>query len=71
MSDKELKLFVIGEQSPDPDDWAFGSLPSALVIAHDAEEAKRLAPSACGEPVEIAFDKPKKLLFENTGGWDE
>jgi hypothetical protein len=65
----ELRLFVVGERSGNPTEWD-GSLPWALVIAHDAAEASRLAADASGQPIEIPFRAPTQLLFSSgDGGW--
>jgi hypothetical protein len=67
----ELKLYVVGERSPNPDEWD-GGVSWALVIARDADEAGRLAPEAVGLPLEVAFDKPKVLIRRTgDGGWPE
>jgi hypothetical protein len=57
-----LKLFVLGEMYADPETWD-GQTRNALVIAHDASEARSLVPEADGPTWEIEFDKPKVLLF--------
>src|SRR5205823_14164937 len=58
----KLKLFVIGESSPDSAEW--GDTNSlALVIAHNAEEALRMFDSVSGPATEIPFDKPMKLFL--------
>lgn len=54
---KRLRLFVVGEFSPDPDDWVEGY---DLVIAGNKREAMRIA---SGSPaVEVALIRPC-LLF--------
>jgi hypothetical protein len=67
----KLKLYVLGEDSADPTKWD-GTSAHAIVIAHNPEEAKRLAPEA-QEPVkEIQFDKAKVLLFSpGSPGWED
>jgi hypothetical protein len=53
----KLKLFVVGEQSSDPDRW---SGEHAFVIAHDAEEASAMVDYS--SPVtEMPMDKPMVL----------
>jgi len=66
--ERKLKLFVIGEMSSDPAEWDFGVVTSALVVAHDAKEAKDLAHGAWGEPIEVPLDKPKLVLFQIAHG---
>ena len=38
-----LKLFVLGERSPNPDEWDMAG-EIAIVMAHDSEEALRMYP---------------------------
>jgi len=63
----KLKLFIVGEPSPDPDKWS--ELRSwGLVIAHTPEEALKLSAEYGGEPVtEIPFDEPKVLYLKDSG----
>lgn len=66
---KELKLFVVGESSANPETWD-GSMPWAIVIAHNADEATSLARDASGPAVEIVLDKPRIIYCSNgDGGW--
>jgi hypothetical protein len=53
-----LKLFVLGEHSPNPDDWH--SLRRAIVIAHNEEEALSLH-DCFDTAVEVPMDRPRLL----------
>jgi hypothetical protein len=61
-----LKLFVVGEYSPDPDDWGSEHF---IVIANNAEEAEGLAMRR--PAVELPMDSPMVLACENTGYGDD
>ena len=52
-----MKLFVSGESSPDPDQWA---RRPALIIASSAEEALELSDYSI--VTEIPMDKPTLLI---------
>ena len=41
----------------------------ALVIAHDAEEATRLAQDACGPVTSIPLDRPQVIHFQSARDW--
>lgn len=53
-----LKLFVVGERSPNPEDWRDACGRRAVVAAHSAEEAVRLADETGTFATEIAIDRP-------------
>jgi hypothetical protein len=63
----KLKLFVLGVSSDDPDKWSpWGS--RAIVIAHDADEARSLIGDLpCSGVTEIDLSKPRMLLYEPPG----
>jgi hypothetical protein len=52
----KLKLFVLGEASPDPNKW--GSWRRAIVIAHDEREALGLHDDEFNIACEIPMDRP-------------
>lgn len=52
-----MKLYVVGETSPNPDDWSIWS-EWTLVIAPNPERAKELSENPRSEPVtEIPLDR--------------
>lgn len=62
----ELKLFVVGESSGNPDDWSeFGGYE--LVIARGPQEAMEMAVSP-GPATEVSFDKPRVLSIVRASG---
>jgi hypothetical protein len=55
----KLKLFVVGQSSPDPSEWALRDY--AIVVAANKDEARRL--TVCPGPVaEIRLDRPRELV---------
>jgi hypothetical protein len=58
----KLKLFVVGENSADPDEW--GS-KHAFVIAADAESAAKMA-MTFGPAIEIPMNAPMVLGYEDS-----
>ena len=60
-----LKLFVVGERSPDPEEW---SRRHWFVIAHDQSEAERLAMEK--PATEIPMTTPM-VLGDGDSGWPE
>lgn len=65
-----LKLFVVGEASPDPKTWSQWS-EYALVIAADADEARRIAGRHGDLVSEIPMDKPTYLVGMTEPDWGE
>jgi hypothetical protein len=66
----KLKLFIVGESSPNPDEWnSWGA--HAIVVAHDATEAESLAEGCCGPATEIPMDAPVCLAFDSAWEPDE
>jgi hypothetical protein len=67
---KELRLFVVGESSTDPERWnEYGS--RAIVIAHDAEEANKLLEekgSSLITEIKLNCETPKVLMYEENHG---
>ena len=59
----KLKLWVVGEDSPDPDTWSVWG-EYCLVIAADEKQARELAYDRFGtEPVcEVPLDTPALLV---------
>ncbi len=57
-----LKLFVVGEFSPDPEQWCYRGM-RALVVAHNAEEAAGMVEFS-DMATEIPFDRPLLILTE-------
>ena len=56
-----MKLFVVGEDSPDPKTWSRWGRQS-IVIAADAKDALKVAGVPPGQPVaEIPMDKPLQI----------
>lgn len=66
----ELKLYVIGTKSPDPKDWSIWD-ELKLAIAHDPDEAIRLADTYPQDVHEVSFDKPKLLVSMTEPDWGE
>jgi len=62
----ELKLFVVGEASPDPDEWC---ARHTLVIAPNAEIAEKLAMDS--PAIEIPMNRQMVLEYGNAGWSDE
>ena len=58
-----MKLFVVGESSPDPEKWSIWSEWS-LVIAADEDQAKEMAGAggASQDVCEIPMDKPLYIV---------
>lgn len=66
-----LKLFVVGESSPDPGEWSIWD-EYVLVIAADEAEAIKLSERGERECVcEIPMDKPLYLVGMRAPGWDD
>jgi hypothetical protein len=53
-----LKLFVVGESSPDPKTW---SQDCWLVAAEDADEARRMVERPGAEICEIPVETPPRV----------
>jgi hypothetical protein len=68
--DDGLKLFVIGTSSANPDDWSIWD-ELKLVIAHNPEEAIKVADTYPQSVHEVVFDKPKLLVSETEPNWGE
>lgn len=65
------KLFVVGESSPDPENWSIWSEYS-LVIAKGEDEARRLAEKDGETPVaEIPLTAPLYILTQSEPNWGE
>ena len=57
-----LKLYVVGEHSGDPDNWSeWGA--RAIVVAHDPKEAASMVDFSY-TATEISLDKPQVLMIE-------
>jgi hypothetical protein len=57
-----MKLFVVGESSPNPKDWVKES-EFELILAPDAETALRMSSHPPGNPVcEVPMDRPLHLV---------
>lgn len=54
-----LRMFVIGESSGDPDKWDRNG--SAIVLARDEDEARRLPRDSWGEVHEVAISGPRLI----------
>jgi hypothetical protein len=66
-----LKLFVVGEKSPCPDNWSPWN-DRAIVIAHDAAEAIELAGLDGADVAEIPLaNEALVLAFRNGDIGDE
>ena len=67
---ENLKLFVVGESSPNPDDWGSGwkERSKAIVIARDEQEASALAGDIGGSVTEIPMTSPICVLTVFSGG---
>ena len=65
---KPLKLYVVGETSPNPQDWSIWSELS-IVIAESAEEATRLAGSV--PATEIPMGIPQVLVTMPEPNWGD
>lgn len=64
-----LKLYVVGEETANPQDWNIWHEPK-LVIANNEQEAIKLADSYEGNSVtEIPFNKPMFLMGKNEPNW--
>lgn len=63
-----MKLYVVGESTPDPGTWSIWSEPS-IVVASDIEEARQLGGS--GEACEIPMDKAQVLMSMPEPAWGE
>lgn len=64
------KLYVVGENTPDPEKWSIWS-EYALVLADSPEQAQELSDRK-GEPVcEIPTDKPLYLVGITEPNWGE
>jgi hypothetical protein len=57
----ELKLFVVGESSPNPDEWH--SMMRSLVVAKDETQAIEIS-GVSGPATEIILDEPKVIFFD-------
>ena len=66
-----LKLWVVGEGTPDPKEWSIWSEYS-LVVAATKEEARRIAERNPMEPVcEVPMDKPLCLVRMAEPQWGD
>lgn len=65
-----MRLFVVGESSPDPDKWSIWSEWS-LVIAEDADGARKIAEEPNSDVCEIPMDKPLRLVTMTEPNWGE
>ena len=65
---KEYKLYVVGEDDPDPETWSIWS-EYALVIARDKEEALKLLGELASEVHEVKLDSPKVLVVQPEPNW--
>jgi hypothetical protein len=59
--DDKLKLYVVGEISPNPEEWEIYD-ERAFVVARSVEEAKELGGYGCA--TEIPMNRPMLLGFE-------
>ena len=66
---KQMKLFVVGESSGNPDDWSEWPI-RALVIAGSADEAIALSETFGPLAVEVSFEKPGILFKDESGASD-
>ena len=64
-----MKLFVVGEDMPNPDKWSMWSEPT-LVIAENEEQALKVA-SQSGPVCEIPMDKPLYLMKQTEPAWGD
>jgi len=66
MSDhkSELKLFVVGESSGDPDKWSEYGGGYSIVLATDADEAERVSASP-GPAIEVNANAACELACVN------
>jgi hypothetical protein len=64
-----MKLYVVGESTPDPEKWSMWS-EYALVIASSEEEARKLA-GKDAVVQEIPMDKPLFLVGMTAPNWGE
>lgn len=67
---KKMKLFVIGEDTPDPDKWSIWS-GWRLVLAPDLEAALALVDRASEIACEIPMDKPLVLAAMQEPNWQD
>ena len=67
---ENLKLFVVGESSGDPNDWDDWD-DRAIVIAHDGNEAIALSGLGCHNVAEIKLESPIVLERYDAGVGDE
>ena len=65
-----LKLFVVGESSPNSREWN-ASLDRSIVVARDAKEALALSGFNDGEPVtEIPLDQ-SRVVVHYESPWED
>ena len=57
-----MKLFVVGNESPDPEEWSEWN-EVAIVVAETAEEAKKLCAFGEQRVAEIPMDKAQ-LIYQ-------
>lgn len=65
-----MKLYVVGEDTPDPKNWSIWS-EWELVIAPDAATALTMATSPTGKFCEIPMDKPLHLVAMSEPAWGD
>ena len=64
-----MKLWVVGENSPNPEEWSMWS-EFSLVVAETAKQACELDGRRCSA-VEIPLDKARVLLKMSEPDWGE
>lgn len=69
MTSTPYRLWVIGEKSPNPEDWSIWS-EYALVIARCAEEARSVGDASDLDPVtEVPLTRPVLLVQLTEPNW--
>jgi hypothetical protein len=64
-----MKLFVVGNKSPNPDDWSIWD-EVKIVVAENDKRARELAGAHEIEPVaEIKLDKEQLLISQSEPNW--
>ena len=63
-----MKLFVVGETSPDPEKWSIWS-EYALVLAESSAEAEKMTNNS--PATEIPLDKPLYLVQITEPSWGD
>lgn len=61
LTDGELRLWAVGVNESAPDKWSMRD-EVALVVAHDANEARVLAGHPLDRCILVEFDRPKLLV---------